>query len=233
MTTNKSHNLCQGLLTFWVANDGGGLYCADSVGFGGRGTLTNFGFTSTSGWSIGTNGSNLILDGTDDYVRGLKIINIQRTTISVWVYITANPITQKAFVAGFLNGVDSDVNDKDIFIGTDGKPTFFVFDGGAKTTSAASSALTLNVWNHIVGTANGITAICYVNGIQVGSVAAGNTYTAYNAANQFISGRMSPTLLNGTYLNGRVNNIMFYNRALSATEVKQLYTNPYAMFQSK
>lgn len=226
---NKSHPLAQGLVTYWLANEGGGSFCFDSYGTNNYGTLTNMAMSSTSGWSSQLRGNCLTFDGTNDYVRGQRVINISRATVSAWVYISANPSSFKGFVAGFLNGILSDVNDKCLFIGTDGKPTFYIYDGLQKSTSAAANALTLNQWNHLVGTADGTTAYCYVNGVQVGSVAAGATYTGYTVANTFITGSVNGGSA-GVYLNGKVNNVMFYNHALTSTEVRQLYTTqlPYA-----
>jgi hypothetical protein len=74
----------------------------------------------------------------------------------------------------------------------------------------------LNTWTHVAGTANGSVAKSYMNGVEVGSVAAGATYEGYSIPNNFIGGGHG-------YFNGLIDDVRIYNRALSAAEIQAIY----------
>jgi len=165
---------------------------------------------------------------TSDYIRSVSVINTNIVTISAWVYISATPSTYRGFVTGFLNAIDSAIYDKLIVIGTDGKPVFYVYDGASKDTSVATSSLSLNTWNYLVGTYDGATASMYSNGILVGTATASSTRTAYTVPNIFINGRTDgavPGANGGNYLNGWIDEVRVSNIARSASWILTEYNN--------
>lgn len=209
-----------GLVGYWPMNEGTSTIAGDFSGNGNNGTLTN-----DPAWVDGKRGKALNFDGVNDYVGGTNVVNIAKTTMSAWIKIPVTPAVNGQ-VVGFENGINSGTYDKDLYIGTDRKLYFYVYAGGSKTTSAPANPVNLNEWTHIVGVADGANAITYVNGVQVGSIAAGDTYTAYTVPNIFISGSGSTNpVLSGTYLNGLIDEVRVYNRALGASEITALYNS--------
>jgi len=99
-----------------------------------------------------------------------------------------------------------------------------IFELGSGVGRVSSGIVpTINTWYNIVATADGTNTKFYVNSILKNTSAQGSGQIASN-----------PTLSVGSYVNssgipstyfhdGRVSNVYFYNRALSATEVLQNY----------
>jgi hypothetical protein len=81
----------------------------------------------------------------------------------------------------------------------------------------------MNTWVHVMGVADGTNAYTYVNGIQVGSVAAGNTHTSYTLPNIFIQGKSNLVSASGGYGNISIDDVRVYSRALSTGELTRLY----------
>jgi hypothetical protein len=180
-------------------------------------------FISTSSVVVpGKLGQGLQFDGVDDYLSSSNIVNTAKVTVSAWVKITAFPV-QNGMIVGFVNGIGSVTHDKNLYISTDGKIYFYVYDGATKTTSAPASTLLLNKWVHVVGVADGTNAKTYVNGVEVGSVSAGNTYTEYTVPNIFINGTTGLVSFGGGYSQQQIDDVRVWNRDLSVAEIKQLY----------
>jgi hypothetical protein len=88
--------------------------------------------------------------------------------------------------------------------------------GGYTNLTTPTSSLTVNQWNHVVGTFESGSRKIYVNGVQVASDtqvqtlpvnASGETIGMYNSG--------------GYYYNGSIGVVRVYNRVLTATEVNQ------------
>lgn len=207
----------RGLITHWSLDDATSTVATDSSGSGNSGTLT-----SGPAWIGGKQDKALSFDGVNDHVVSTQIINTSATTISAWIKISAYP-SNNGLVAGFINGYGNLTHDKNLYIGTDGKLYFYVYDGATKTTSTPSAAVPLNQWVFVSGTADGATVRTYVNGVQVGSVAAGATYTSYNVPNFFIQGATGNVSFGGGLMSAMIDDVRLYNRALSSDEISSLY----------
>ncbi len=111
----------------------------------------------------------------------------------------------------------------DIFINTNNKIYFRLSSNGTAITSCiGDNTLTLNtVWYHVVGlfddTAN--TIQLYFNGIADGS-SVGFAGTVYNSTSDFCIGN---TAESSNYFDGYMDEVIFWNTALSASEVTNLY----------
>ena len=220
---NWSHPLAHGLVDWWLALSqwSGGTTLRDLT-LRSNGTLTNMASppTTTSGWNssmspprTGEFGA-LAYDGTDDYVDvgSNSVLNGTTFTIALWF----NPVVIGGAVHT-LFGHKGDFHPRHISLDwqTTNKVTIgdenaaYILDFGT-TFSAA------NTWYHVAWTyANG-TNTGYTNGVADGSTS--YTFGADYTGNYYIS---SPT----STFNGFIDDVRIYNRALSATEVQQLYTN--------
>ena len=76
--------------------------------------------------------------------------------------------------------------------------------------------MTVNQWNHVVGTFQSGSRKIYVNGVQVASDAQVQTLPV-NASGETIGMYNSA----GYYYNGSIGVVRVYNRVLTATEVSQ------------
>jgi hypothetical protein len=90
------------------------------------------------------------------------------------------------------------------------------------TLTATSGTLPLNTWYHAVATYDGSTMRLYLNGVQVGSAAKAGTL-ATSASVPVAMGR-SPEGSN--YLQGALDDVRLYNRALTAGEINFLFSEP-------
>lgn len=100
----------------------------------------------------------------------------------------------------------------------------FNLGGNSFGDVTVSPGWSVNRWNHIVLTADGVNAKLFVRGVQAYTVA--TALVSSVAAGDIVIGRDNPSA-NYT-LNGGIDNVRIYNRALSASEVMRLYTEPFA-----
>lgn len=210
-------NLWKGLVGAWMPSFGvTGNVLKDVSGNGNDGTLTNM--DPATDWVATSKGLALDFDGVDDYVtiKGSNSLNVLTGAFSwsAWVFPTFLSnyemiFSQQEFYAylSFLNST----------IAFDSQPT--LFRGGF---------VTQNEWHHVVGTrGNGMMQI-FLNGVEVASRA--DTQEEINS-NRFAIGRYETG--SAHYFHGKIAQVLFHNRALSPSEIKQLYLNPSAPFLRK
>lgn len=228
-TINSSENseATNGLVGLWSFNgaDVSGTTAYDRSGQGNNGTLTN-GPTVTAGKI----GQALRFDGSDDYVSyGTNIaFNSSDFTIAGWFNLTGD--------AGGGDG-DAPIFSQRIDNTGSGQPTVNLFvrnsndrlqaqirdNIGAVIDLTGGTPINQRQWYHgvMVKTASSLTL--YVNGVSDGSVShtLSGDFDA-NATHRYI-GRHIYSGGEGGYLNGFIDEVRVYNRALSATEIWNLY----------
>ena len=86
-------------------------------------------------------------DGVDDYVEvgSSSLSALDGLTVSAWVY----PHTA---TSGHIAGVDESGGQSWNLELINGIPSFKVYDSAAYYTTVSPNALTLNTWNHVLGT---------------------------------------------------------------------------------
>lgn len=103
-----------------------------------------------------------------------------------------------------------------------GHPVFWATQSGGSFIVESSESLQANQWNFLVGVYDGSQAYIYRNGNQIGGPTAG-TYKAGVSGNP-VSIPLSQ-VVGGENYSGLIDDARFYNRALSADDVKALYNN--------
>jgi hypothetical protein len=199
---------------------GSGTTWTDLSGNGNTGTL-NGGVGYNGG-----NGGNLTFDGTDDYSTLPTNLLIHHTgnpfTFSIWFKTsstgvilgqqnTSTPNTATGWVPG-------------IYVGTNGLLYTSCFWGGATSNqSVTSSTVNNGAWNNISVSFLSGSQISYLNGTSYATLA--KTQTSYSSTYYYFLGSGQ---VNGwtaapasPYFNGNIANTLYYNRALSATEIQQ------------
>lgn len=198
----------------WRLNDGTGTTATDSIG-SNHGTLTNG--PTWSGdvpqWhrQIIQSSHAAVFDGVNDYVVAVNNSARNTTSVSFWF---------KLSTAGTLVGVFSYGNSSN-----DGTPYWLIQNdlassGYLRTYTYGSgyvnitNSLTLGVWHHYYETRVGGTGRAYIDGQLRASFTA---IADYNYANVYFGSSYSTTL------NGSLDDIRIYNRALTAAEVLDLW----------
>lgn len=175
--------------------------------YGGSNLSTSFASASAQYCSIADNAS-LSITGS--------------MSISAWVYM-ANVNTYKMIVTKF--GASGNYSFS-TFVHAAGNIVIFNAsnNGTELTTAQTSTGLSAGVWYHLCFVYNGTDMRIYINGaLATNGSSNPKAYTSgiYNGTAAFRIGatdQVSPF-----YMNGRVDDVAIWNRALSASEVVQLY----------
>ena len=202
---NWGNPLAKGLVGYWPMLEGTGNTVQDLSGNGNDGNLV-----ADTHWVGGKFGPCLSFDGDEDYVL-LPYQNIGTTvTYAFWykdpIATSAVPLAYMGSYAKFYAG---------------GGMRWFPDQGETFTyiTWAPPSG-----WAHFVLTQTGTNVTVYINGAYANSANTTYSINTENLKNQ-IGG-------SGTdWVNGTIDDVMIYNRALSASEVAELYRNPFGLFE--
>jgi hypothetical protein len=205
-----------GLVSVWRMDEGGGTTTADVKGVN-EGTLVG------PVWDYGVYGGALRFDGTNDYVNAGEDASLVMTTaltLSAWIYPTGN----------------GDPTYGGVIAGKEGEYLLARWTGGMIRWALASTTpgwawydggviAPLNTWTHLVFRYDSATAKAsiYANGVAVISYDATGPVGDYSPTfNKFwIGGRQyDPTVQN---IQGILDEVTLWNRALSGTEIRQLY----------
>jgi hypothetical protein len=199
-----------GLVAAYGFDEGSGTITADSSGRGNGGTL-NGGPT----WAIGRHGRALSFDGLNDMVTVADSATLDLTTgmtLEAWVYPTAlddwHTVLFKEQTGNLVYGLYANDRDK-------ANPQGQAFVGGIARLVDGPSQLGVNTWMHLAATYDGSALRLYVNGSQVASTTlTGSIATSSGAL------RIGGNSVFAEWFRGRLDDVMVYNRALSASELQ-------------
>ncbi|MDD4924651.1 MAG: LamG domain-containing protein [Dehalococcoidales bacterium] len=163
-------------------------------------------------------GGALSFDGTDDYVITNLITTTNINTIEAWVkwdsFIPPSGSDQ-ATVAGVHDG-----GNNRLYIGVSND---FIYWGVGNNYHTESSTIphgmATSTWNHMVITADGSSAKYYINGVEKDSF----SYTPGTNTVKLAIGGMNGSSALQNYLNGIIDEVKVYSRALSPAEVRYHY----------
>jgi hypothetical protein len=224
VTNGACTSLLEELVGWWRLDDRAGTTARDGSMFGNDGTLV--GLTPPAAWGVGRSGGDLVVDGAGfvNVPDSQSIDSItQSFTVAGWGYLEGT-IDDYATIASREDGTTIDQH-YHISINSRGEvPAFWIKTEDGLWLLQGPKAVTRQTWVHIAGTYDGTTARLYVDGQPV--------------ASQPISGRFvldtTPVILGGNgngmgdanvteRFPGKIDEIMLYRRALSATDIAQLY----------
>lgn len=146
-------------------------------------------------------------DGTNEQGNLTTAINAEPNFLSAFAWIYRNDSTTVDVIFGTTSKYAS------LELSIDGRLSLVTQTGGTFQIQSASSTILNSNWYH-VGVTRGATDRLYINGVEVvsGTVAQGRTFGTINRIGQ---------TNNSNYFNGRMSNIVVYNREISANEVQQ------------
>jgi hypothetical protein len=190
----------------------------DYSGNGNNGTLYNFDWTATSGWTTGKVNKALVFDGVDDWVEVPDSASLSPTnavTVEAWIkssvgksnlgVITKGPYTLDYDYMLYLTGDGTNVS-------------FYMKDSAGNYDYVGGNfSWSDGVWHHYVGMFDGDWLYIYIDSALKFSKNTALT-NIRNSTNPLLIGRGW-----GNFLNGIIDDVRIYNRALSADEIKALY----------
>lgn len=201
--------LPDGLVGYWkLDEDSGASTAADSSGNGALGVLYGGvypGETSLSGKSYSFNSTSSYVEANFTALNGFS-----QFTEAAWVRYRTLPSATPAIIGrGGFDGA--------IFLSQSGS-TAGVQTGS--TSALGTTPLSPNTWYHVAATYDGGTVRLYVNGQQEASYA----YSQPLGASSVL--RIG-AITSGTYnFDGSIDEVRVYGRALNASDVASLYSNP-------
>jgi len=197
---------CTGCVLYFSFDEGSGTLAQDSSGNGNDGTIQG------AAWADGKFDFALSFDGSDDYVDcGSAVENSPNAiTQSVWVKTASNKV--------ILSKRHSDSTSWPTLMIENGHAVIAIDGSNHCTKIAGTTVVTDEGWHHIVGVKNGNDYFIYVDGNlensgtdSFGISSTHNLHVAHHGAWN-------------NYFNGFIDEVRVYNRALSQTEVAELYS---------
>ncbi len=207
-----------GLVGYWSMEDATGTKATDFSGNNNTGTLTN-----GPVWTTGKYGKAVSFDGTNDYLSTNLSTAYSPLTVSLWLKATS-PTTNQTFISktssgnSFLAWIGRNNNSVGQGTSGDGKVSF-ALDSGSFYKITSTSVLSANTWYYIVMQCGTAGLNLYINGALEANNATTNCHsnsTAFQFGNDNWSG-------GGEYFGGSLDDLRIYNRALTATEISNLY----------
>ena len=164
--------------------------------------IINNGYSFDGGTSLTpSSGTGALAFGTDNF------------SVSFWAYPTSAPDSNQVIVAW---GVWPDTSG---FVVNHGETTISFYLGGFQEIFTYTPPTVLNVWHHVVVVRTSGTANFYVNGISRGTANWNYDFTD----GLWYIGRAQD--VEGYFLNGTLDEVGVWNRALSGAEVTALYNS--------
>jgi hypothetical protein len=215
-----------GLVAHWKFDEGTGLTAYDSAGTN-HGTLVN-----VPEWTTGVLGGALDFDGVDDYVEIPDADSLTPTTtitISFWIRNRGGRDGGVYKIATCPNELYSPGNSRAYWLqvyGSTGKLELRIHSSATSVGFISSnSTIPLDEWRHVTGTFNAGSAAVYIDGKSDNSGTLPVT-SIMNDAQPLTIGSFwnyCGTDSLRTTLNGLIDEVAVFSRALSAEEVLQVY----------
>ena len=205
-----------GPVAAWSFDDGAGNLLRATVG-GLDGAITGATWTTA-----GRNGGALMFNGVDQMVTvpANPVLNLTTgMTLEAWVYPTSVTNWRNVAMKEGSNDLAYALYASD----ASSKPQAAVNMGAGQLVASSTAPLQANTWSHLATTFDGSTHRLFVNGVQVGSVAAAGALWQTTAPF-----RIGGNSLWGGWFDGAIDDMRVYNRALSLTEIQTDMDTPVA-----
>jgi hypothetical protein len=222
-TFNSDNNTSSGLVGYWKFEEATGNTVLDSSGNNNSGSLIN------SSRTVGLYGQALQVTGSNSSHASIPAsasINsmTNQITVSAWVRPNVQPVGFRAVVN---RQIGDSLHPDQFFLGFGPRNQVMKYKWEIGTSDGEGNVYegspTTDRWVHMVGTYDGSMMRLYVDGVQIGSspltgnILVDNNPVTIGAAENY--GEGTPL---GDRFNGLIDEVRIYNRALSATEVKNL-----------
>jgi len=209
------------LLAFYTVDEGAGTIVHDCVS-----SPTNDGtilVSSHTAWVTGQHGKALEFDAFDggcakcDFTPSFAFggPNAAPFTVALWLYMTSMPVQGEiGYIAGYSSNISA--GGWRLSIGMGGGITFAVPNGSGGTANIVGAQIATGAWHHIAAVYAGASSALYVDGSAT-SGALPATWAVDTTPGDHM--RIGCSADDQHPLTGRVDDVRFYNRALTAAEV--------------
>ena len=205
--------------------DGSGATAVDISGNSYAGTAR-----SSQGWSttsLGTAANNTSLtNGGFTFGDQADLDMYGDKSFSLWVKPNGGSATQVLFEkrssSGGLEGYSCYVR-----YNTDSTVGFLADSGSSTTTASSASALVTDVWSNVCVVVSGNNATIYVNGVAGTTVTNADFAADLSNTVDFVTGYAQRDPSTQDDFDGSVQNVRIWSRALSATEVADIFYSPW------
>ncbi len=222
---SQTHSLLgSDLVGWWNFNEGSGSVARDLSGYGNNGTIVGAtrvaGVPGAGGTALNFNGSSNYVDVNDNSMNFVTNNNLR--TVSFW--INTETSRSEVVISGVSNIPDQASYNANINI-NNGRIGIIYGQSSNSNQSVTSQTVNDGIWKHLVfvdkdfsGTSSSRYSI-YVDGESATTQTSG--LTAW-VSNQIAIGRRYWSA-EATYFTGMIDDVRFYSRALSASEIQTLY----------
>ncbi len=208
-----------GAVGFWPADENTGTV-SQNVLTAEAATLQN-----GASWAPGRIGSSYLLNGNSQYVDAGNTPDLQISqgdfTVTAWVYFNA--------LGGDMSMVDKmgqavTVNDDGWRLLKQADNHFWFCIGQTAGENScggvhSNTVATAGMWYHVAAVKTGSAISIFVNGVHESDGGVGSINDS-NSANL----RFGSYAAQGEYLNGRIDEVLLFNRALMASEIQNVFT---------
>ena len=184
-----------GLVAHFTFDEGMGTTAGDSSGNGHAGTI------SGATWTTGKVGRGALSFDGSGLISTDSNVSSYPLSVCAWIYPKAT---------GGFNYIVNSLQFDLFHIGFDAD--YFSVYNNNKSVQTLNGSVVLNAWNHVCATVDASSeSIMYINGSSASS------------------GNMGPRIASGNFsfgknINGYLDDVLIYNRVLSASEVGELYS---------
>lgn len=220
VNVSPTSRLTSGLVGYWTfdGKDTSGTTALDRSGNGS--SMTPFGVAPTK--VVGKHGQGMEFNGLDTggALAGYEVTSGTALTTTAgaacaWIYPYGYPATSNSTQRGNILELWQFPNNLTFLtLNTSGQMVLGEFN----SSNITGNAVTRNQWSHTCGTWDGSLFRLYQDGALIASGADG---TVNSSQTYWTIGR--PYNGGGNSFNGKIDDVRIYNRALSASEVSQLY----------
>jgi hypothetical protein len=137
----------------------------------------------------------------------------QAYSFAFWIKLPALPSQQVTVMRKIASGTE----DKHVAVNTNGTVAFYLYNVMSSVPLSSTTALSLATWHHVAATYDGASANIYIDGILDASKVATGAVANDTGAVWF-----AHSFFDITFLQGDLDELRWYSRALSAMEVAAL-----------
>lgn len=232
LTPNSS-----GLVGYWSFDEGAGTTAHDYSGSGNHGALVN-----SPQWVDGVKGKCLKFNGSNQYINLFNSLTSETTgsnkkfSICFWLKLLVNTGAQQAII-GKYDTLSSN-RSWTTFLNSDRSLSFYTsFDGTAsnyRRIDSSAGILPINKWVYIsitfdgsILSGDGLDRVkIFISGRNVGTTLGATVGTLgdiFNGNNVLGIGATNILTTPSLFLNGNLDEVRIYNRALQQSEITSLY----------
>jgi hypothetical protein len=226
------------LVGYWKLNEAAGINPADSSGQGNNGTDVNKPVPTD-----GVYGNALLFNGVNNYVSVPRTVFLEPSelTVSLWVrfnnldYVNGTGQLQGFAGKGNVDTLDPSANagwwfsydnrnNRSGFNYTAFGNTNGGYGGGGNSfgSSAYNYVFQNGIYYHIAFTLTSTTAKLYINGVPIGPPQTITNLRLTDTTANLTMGSITPS---NYFLNGSIDDVRIFNRALADVEIASIYTN--------